>query len=271
METKKYRKKPVVVEAIQLCWKNWNAVCDFLGGHINADNPARGDSTASDTCGEVGPTYIELTVTTVHGEKAIVRHGDWIIKDAKPNTFYPCKPDIFTTTYEPVDEQPSSTESNGIKTILVNGIAVPEPLREAPGKGTLVFSPLLNPVGEILGEHFSFTWEGHTHQRRRLDAGLCHLTPDAARQHFEALIAPSRSDAQQAEQVTDEDAAKIIRASQAMDEMEDRYERRLMRFELTKAAMQGLLTHFGTDAPSAVATRAAEYADATPAELERAR
>jgi hypothetical protein len=27
--------------------------------------------------------------------------GEWIIKDAKG--FYPCKPDIFAATYEPVD------------------------------------------------------------------------------------------------------------------------------------------------------------------------
>jgi len=152
-------------------------------------------------------------------------------------------------------------------TIIVNGIAVPEPMREAPIFGEHYYVPATragteNPV-------FSNVWTNNPFDLRRLNNGLCHLTEDAARAHFEALIAPSRADAQQAEQVTDEDAAKIIRASQAMDEMEDRYERRLMRFELTKAAMQGLLTHFGTDAPSAVATRSAEYADAALAELER--
>ena len=46
-------------------------------------------------------------------------------------------------------------------------------------------------------------------------------------------------------------------------------DRQQQRFELAKAALQGLLAHFGTDIPSAVATRIAEYADAALAELER--
>src|SRR5690606_28250907 len=29
-EPQKFRKKPVVIEAIQLTWPNWNAVCDFV-------------------------------------------------------------------------------------------------------------------------------------------------------------------------------------------------------------------------------------------------
>lgn len=26
----KYRKKPVVIEAVQLTWSNWNKVCEFI-------------------------------------------------------------------------------------------------------------------------------------------------------------------------------------------------------------------------------------------------
>ncbi|MFB7162316.1 hypothetical protein [Streptomyces sp. NPDC056242] len=44
----------------------------------------------------------EIYVTTVHGETAIVRPGDWVIPDGKPGTFYPCKADIFAATYEEV-------------------------------------------------------------------------------------------------------------------------------------------------------------------------
>lgn len=104
----KYRKKPVVIEAVQLSWNTWSEVCDFLGDALRKVNPdgAWGIPRweASDTCGEPGPEYIALNVRTVHGEIATVRHGDWIIPDGKPETFYPCKPDIFETTYEPVDE-----------------------------------------------------------------------------------------------------------------------------------------------------------------------
>lgn len=101
----KFRKKPVVIEAVQLLWKNWEEVCDFLGDSFLRDNPqgARSisNSEASDMCGEDGPAII-LDVTTTHGEKALVRHGDWIIPDSKPGTFYPCKPDVFERTYEVV-------------------------------------------------------------------------------------------------------------------------------------------------------------------------
>ena len=99
----KYRKKPVVIDAVQLTWGTWGEACDFLGDVISPENPARYCTEPSDTCGEVGPEYIELTVTTVHGESAIVRHGDWIIPEPMPGRFYPCKPDIFAATYEAVE------------------------------------------------------------------------------------------------------------------------------------------------------------------------
>ncbi len=100
---KKYRKKPVVIESVQLTWCNWNEVCDFLGGVISEKNPARNVTKGmSDTCGEDGPSYIELDVTTIHGETAIVRHGDWIIPEPESGRFYPCKPEIFKQTYEEV-------------------------------------------------------------------------------------------------------------------------------------------------------------------------
>lgn len=104
--TTTFRKKPVEIQAVQLSWQNWNAVCEFVGDAIGPDNPARTISAdeASDTCGESGPDYIAVDLTTTHGETAVFRHGDWIIPDSKPGTFYPCKPDIFEATYEPVGE-----------------------------------------------------------------------------------------------------------------------------------------------------------------------
>lgn len=104
-----HRKKPVVVDAVQLRWANWNEVCDLPGILLLDVNPngAREISAkeASDTCGEDGPTYIAINVRTVHGELATVRHGDWIIPDGKPGTYYPCKPDIFEATYERVTDE----------------------------------------------------------------------------------------------------------------------------------------------------------------------
>jgi hypothetical protein len=97
----RFRKKPVVIEAVQLNWKNWNEVCDFLGEIISKSNPAR-YGEASDTCGEPGPDYINLNIPTLEGKHTAL-HGDWIIKGVK-GEFYPCKPDIFKLTYDPVEE-----------------------------------------------------------------------------------------------------------------------------------------------------------------------
>lgn len=97
----KYRKKPVVVEAIQLTWDNWNKIFEFLGDIISVENPARMVQSYSNTCGEFSP-YIELTIPTLEGDH-IARHGDYIIKGVN-GEFYPCKPDIFEKTYDIVED-----------------------------------------------------------------------------------------------------------------------------------------------------------------------
>jgi hypothetical protein len=86
----KFRKKPVEIEAIQLTWSNWGLVCDFLttdyfGGGFNPG----GDHNK-----------IGLYINTLEGRMEAVEN-DWIIKGVK-GEFYPCKPDIFEITYEPV-------------------------------------------------------------------------------------------------------------------------------------------------------------------------
>jgi len=97
----KFRKKPVVIEAVQLTWKTWCDVCDFLGSIISDENLGR-QGEASDACGEDGP-YINLTIPTLEGDHTAL-HGDWIIKGVA-GEFYPCKPDIFEKTYEYVGEE----------------------------------------------------------------------------------------------------------------------------------------------------------------------
>lgn len=94
----KYRKKPVVIEAVQLKWETWGEICDFVGDIVTPENPARSVDDCSDTCGEA-PPFIEMTIPTLEGNH-IAKHGDYIIKGVK-GEFYPCKPDIFEATYEP--------------------------------------------------------------------------------------------------------------------------------------------------------------------------
>jgi hypothetical protein len=98
-----FRKKPRIVEAIQLRWSTWQDLCEFLGDIISPENPGRNITAeeVSDTCGEVGPTYIALAIPTREGTMTAL-HGDWIIKGVE-GEFYPCKPRIFDATYEAVE------------------------------------------------------------------------------------------------------------------------------------------------------------------------
>lgn len=93
----KYRKKPVVVEAVQLTWGNWGEICDFVTLSWGEDG-VRGvytkDGVVTDnTMGSLG-----LIIPTLEGDMLAVEN-DYIIKGVQ-GEFYPCKPDIFEATYE---------------------------------------------------------------------------------------------------------------------------------------------------------------------------
>lgn len=80
----KYRKKPVVIEAIKWKGQNHNEVFEFCGN----DNFYFSDNQK------------DLFIPTLEGEmKANI--GDFIIKGIN-GEFYPCKPDIFEKTYDEV-------------------------------------------------------------------------------------------------------------------------------------------------------------------------
>lgn len=85
----KYRKKPVIVEAVQ-----W-----FKTG----DHPAVEGYRA------IAPSAVCSRChhqSRAHGVIAVLHYvvcpGDWIITDGQL-TPYPCKPDVFELTYEPVE------------------------------------------------------------------------------------------------------------------------------------------------------------------------
>ncbi len=101
----KFRKKPVVIEAVQLNWTNWSEMCDHAGvGKLIDGKPegcyadAKGKATR-DFPGEEHVT-LSLQIPTLEGVMLAVE-GDWIIRGVK-GELYPCKPDIFEMTYEPV-------------------------------------------------------------------------------------------------------------------------------------------------------------------------
>lgn len=87
----KYRKKPVVIEALQ--WTdNTKEIIQFCGYNCSY--------IVDDSAYEVGKgTPIEkLIIHTLEGDMAASRN-DYIIKGVN-GEFYPCKPDIFEKTYE---------------------------------------------------------------------------------------------------------------------------------------------------------------------------
>ena len=96
----KFRKRPVVIEAVQLRWDNWGEMCEFAGvGHIEDGNPqgcyVQEDGTGSESMTE----EIGLHIPTLEGVM-LARQNDWIIRGVQ-GELYPCKPDIFEATYEP--------------------------------------------------------------------------------------------------------------------------------------------------------------------------
>jgi len=88
----KYRKKPVIIEAVQ-----WTGDKSCLSGTVFADGFVSGGLERIDHA---------LPIRTLEGEM-LCSVGDFIIRGVK-GEFYPCKPDIFTMTYEPVEEAPGA-------------------------------------------------------------------------------------------------------------------------------------------------------------------
>lgn len=91
----KYRKKPVVVEAIQWNGLNLEEIKNFVGESLDYDII---DSAYSV---DVLPPAVMMFIKTLEGAMQVSK-GDYIIKGVN-GEFYPCKPDVFEKTYELVD------------------------------------------------------------------------------------------------------------------------------------------------------------------------
>lgn len=96
-----FRKKPVVVEAVQ--WKGDNEleVMDFVGKRLEVSKPP----SAMELDHDIPHAAYRLVISTLEGEMTASRM-DWIIKGVS-GEFYPCKPDIFAKTYELASTPPS--------------------------------------------------------------------------------------------------------------------------------------------------------------------
>ena len=75
----KFRKKPIVIDAVQFTGLNFEEMEEFVGGDAEFRNGG-------------------LLIATLEGAMTAAVN-DWIIKGVQ-GEFYPCKPDIFEATYE---------------------------------------------------------------------------------------------------------------------------------------------------------------------------
>jgi len=90
----KFRKKPVVIEAVQLRWDTWSEMCEHANVGKLSDGRPEGTSRPNEKIG--------LAIPTLEGVMT-AEENDWIIKGIK-GEIYPCKPDIFEATYEAVED-----------------------------------------------------------------------------------------------------------------------------------------------------------------------
>jgi len=82
-----YRKKPVVVDAFRVGSVPYKKLAEWCGG-----TPLRGESNR----------ILGIVIPTLEGDMR-ANDGDYIIRGVQ-GEFYPCKPEIFDATYEPVGD-----------------------------------------------------------------------------------------------------------------------------------------------------------------------
>lgn len=88
---RRFRKKPVAIDAMRLTADNAKAVCDWIHGATSGKA-----AVGYDDSGAVAIGTLEGTMTA--------SVGDYIIQGIS-GEFYPCKPEIFEQTYEPCEDE----------------------------------------------------------------------------------------------------------------------------------------------------------------------
>jgi hypothetical protein len=128
----RFRKKPVVVEAIQFMGENVDAIIEFCGSKVKS-HPVTG-----------------VVIITLEGYMT-ASNLDWIIKDVN-GEFYPCKPDIFEKTYESADTPQSKTPIILFdRSIIPDGVSVDDFIEDInSGRPTGVFPPGGRSIKDVI-------------------------------------------------------------------------------------------------------------------------
>lgn len=93
-QPRRYRKKPVVIEAMQ--WTGGPEAATPIIGWVLANGPR---SARFVDYAPFDPVHI--AIDTLEGTMRALP-GDYVIRGVQ-DEFYPCKPDVFEATYEAVD------------------------------------------------------------------------------------------------------------------------------------------------------------------------
>ena len=83
-----FRKKPVVIEAVKFTERTKDQALNFVRCNCITSYDSEGNPA--------------IVIQTLEGDMTATL-GDWIIKGVA-GEFYPCKPDIFEATYDPVED-----------------------------------------------------------------------------------------------------------------------------------------------------------------------
>jgi len=89
-----YRKKPIVIEAMQITEQSEFYIGQWSNGKVYS-SPVLEPT-------ERNPLGVYWQIDTLEGVMTAIS-GDWIIRGIS-GEFYPCKPDIFEKTYEKVSD-----------------------------------------------------------------------------------------------------------------------------------------------------------------------
>lgn len=111
-----FRKKPVVIDAVRFVGSNLREALKFIEGRepdLNNQMAAEAWDAYAERVVREGGFFVRTLEDGPNGE---ARHfasiGDWIIRGVQ-GEFYPCKPEIFTLTYEPATEDGATLNPPG--------------------------------------------------------------------------------------------------------------------------------------------------------------
>ena len=152
MEQRKYRKKPVVIEAMRADYQSAMDVYRWVEkntlGSFEPLSRIEGKVPWPKSGITIDPSDGRIVIATLEGGMW-VDVGDYVIRGVE-GEFYPVKPSIFEKTYEPVEEGPEEDE---VSITFANKAALEDHLLRTRVKNLEeVFGMIHKPPSEVVFE-----------------------------------------------------------------------------------------------------------------------